>query len=387
MGRIEEFLHKREESNLLRVLHPATYKGEGFIYFNGKKYLDFSSNDYLGLSQHPRLKKAAKRVIEEFGIGCSASRLLSGDFDLHHCLEEEIAKFKGKEAGLVFNSGYQANVGIISSLCKRGDVIFSDKLNHASIIDGIIMSGAKFFRFRHNDLNHLHTLLKKERGKFKTSLIVTETIFSMEGDKPPLRELVRLKEKYDCLIMVDEAHATGIFGEKGSGVVEEENLTEKIDIIMGTFSKALGSFGAYVVSSEKVKQYFINKCRSFIYSTALPLPIIAANLESINIVKEESQRRKYLLENCRYLRRRLQEKGFNVRGCSQIVPWIIGEEKQAIYLSNLLQKEGVRAFPIRFPTVPKGEARIRFSVTYYHTRDILDNLINVLSKTDQISLH
>jgi len=167
VGRIEEFLHKREESNLLRVLHPATYKEEGFIYFNGKKYLDFSSNDYLGLSQHPRLKKAAKRVIEEFGIGCSASRLLSGDFDLHHCLEEEIAKFKGKEAGLVFNSGYQANVGIISSLCKRGDVIFSDKLNHASIIDGIIMSGAKFFRFRHNDLNHLHTLLKKERGKFK----------------------------------------------------------------------------------------------------------------------------------------------------------------------------------------------------------------------------
>lgn len=384
MERIEEFLQERESSNLLRVLHPATHRKDGFIYFKDKKYIDFSSNDYLGLSQHPRLKEAAIKAIEELGAGSTASRLLSGDLELHHRLEEKIAEFKGREAALVFNSGYQANIGIISSLCARGDVIFSDRLNHASIIDGIIMSGAKLFRFRHNDLEHLDALLKRERGKFKTSLIITETIFSMDGDRPALAELVGLREKYDCNMMVDEAHATGIFGKNGSGVAEEEGLSDKIDIIMGTFSKALGSFGAYVACSSRMKQYLINKCRSFIYSTALPSSVIAANLESIDIVKDEPQRRKSLLENSSYLRERLKEKGFNVIGSSQIIPLIIGEDNKTIYLSNELKARGFWALPIRPPTIPEGESRLRFSVTYHHTKDILDKFIDGLCKANRI---
>jgi len=245
MDKIAKFLQEKERNSLLRILKPANMRKDGLINLKNKEYIDFSSNDYLGLSNHPRLKQASQQGANKFGTSSSGSRLLSGDSQLHHELEERTADFKDKEAALVFNSGYQANLGIISSLYGKGDVIFSDRLNHASIIDGIILSGAKFFRFLHNDFNNLKSLLKEQRHKFKNSLIITETVFSMDGDIAPLKELVELKEKYNSLIMVDEAHATGVFGERGSGMAEEEGLTEKIDLIMGTFSKALGSFGAY----------------------------------------------------------------------------------------------------------------------------------------------
>lgn len=384
MDRIEEFLKKRTEDNLLRILKPAELRYKGAIYFKGKRYIDFSSNDYLGLSSHPRLKEISKKAMDEFGTSSSASRLLSGDLGLHHSLEEEIAKFKQKEAALIFNSGYQANVGIIASICGKGDVIFSDKLNHASIIDGILLSGARFFRFNHNDMAHLESLLKKERHKYKDALIITETIFSMDGDRPPLKELAKLKEKYNCKIMVDEAHATGIFGKNGTGVVEEENLTERIDLIMGTFSKALGSFGAYIASSKKIIDYLVNSCRSFIYSTALPPSIIAANLESLKLVREESHRRRVLLENAGYFRGELLKKGFKVKGTSQIVPLVVGDSERAIKLNKELIEKEFWVLPIRPPTVPQGESRLRFSLTYNHTKDILERLIDEISKIYKI---
>lgn len=379
MAEIEEFLKKRDKAGELRVLQPITLRKEGRICFNNQEYIDFSSNDYLGLSGHPKLIEEAKKATDEFGTSSCASRLLSGDLKLHHLLEERLAQFKNKEAGLVFNSGYQANVGIISALCKRGDCIFSDRLNHASITDGILLSQARFFRFKHNDAGHLEDLLKKERNKFKKSLIISETIFSMDGDKPPLRELVNLKEKYNCLLMVDEAHATGIFGDNGSGVVEEEGLQEQVDFIMGTFSKALAGFGAYVATSRKAVEYLVNTCRSFIYSTALPAGIIAANLKSIDLISEEPYRRKKLLECARYFRSGLKDKGFQVKGSSQIVPLLTVDNLKTVEFAKRLQGKGYWALAIRPPTVPAHEPRLRFSLTYNHNKEILQKLIDDVS--------
>jgi len=380
MGRIEEFLKKRGEDNLLRVLRPAISRGEGLRKSNGKECIDLASNDYLGFSTHPKLKQAAKEVIEKLGVGSSASRLLSGDLDIYHSLEEEVAGFKGKEKALIFNSGYQANLGIISAIYSRGDVIFSDKLNHASIIDGIVLSGVKLFRFRHNDSNHLEQLLKEQRKKFKQALIVTESIFSMDGDKPRLKELVGLKEKYNCKLMVDEAHATGIFGSNGAGIVEEEGVSEKVDLIMGTFSKALGSFGGYIACSKVLVEYLINTARSFIYSTALPPAVIAANLASLKLIKEEPKRRKDLISNSDYFRAKLKDLGFKVKGSSQIVPIIISDNQRIVKISQELEKKGYWALPIRPPTVPVGESRLRFSLTVNHSKEILEELIKDMYK-------
>jgi len=372
---IRAFLDKRSAEGLLRGLRPITSRGNGKITMGGSEYIDFSSNDYLGLSGHPKLINAAKAAIDEFGIGSSASRLLSGSFDIHHRLEEEVARFKNKEAALVFNSGYQANIGILSALYGEGDAIFSDKLNHASIIDGMFLSAAKVFRFLHNDPDSLETLLKRHRNRFKRALIITETIFSMDGDRAPIERLVELKEKYDCRIMVDEAHATGIFGINGAGVVEEEGLSDRVDLIMGTFSKALGSFGAYLASSKDVIDYLINTCRSFIYSTSLPPAVIAGNLASLEVVKEEPHRRRSLISKAKFFRDRLVAMGFEVRGSSQIVPVIAGENDRAMRFAKAVQEKGYWVLPIRPPTVPQKEARLRFSITSYHTEEILCALL------------
>lgn len=351
-------------------------RGGGLIEFAGKTYLDFSSNDYLGLSNHPRLKEAAKEATDKFGTGSSASRLLSGSLKLHEELESRTAEFKEKAAALVFNSGYQANVGVISAIAGKEDAIFYDRLCHASIIDGILLSGARHFRFNHNDIGHLDSLLRSWRLKFKEAIIVTESIFSMDGDRAPVRELIRLRDKYNCRVMVDEAHATGIFGQKGSGIVAEEGLSGEVDIVMGTFSKALGSFGAYVASSREVKDYLINMCRSFIYSTALPPAVIAANIAALDVVRDEPHRRKELLQNSGLFRDGLKKRGFNIRGESQIIPLITGDSAKAVKMSETLREKGYWALPIRQPTVPAGQARLRFSLTYDHGKDKLREIVN-----------
>ena len=380
MGTIEEFLRGRQERGLLRKLKPASFRANGKIYFGTKQYFDFSSNDYLGLSGHPKLKKAANTAIDKFGVASCASRLLSGDAEIFHQLEEEVAKFKNKEAALIFNSGYQANVGIISALFAKGDCIFSDRLNHASIVDAVFLSGARLFRFRHNDPQHLELLLKKERNKFKNALIITESIFSMDGDRAPLKELVELKEKYNCQIMVDEAHATGVFGPNGSGAVEEEKLSPQVDLIMGTFSKALAGFGAYLAASKSIIDYLVNTSRSFIYSTALPPAVIACNLASLELIKDEPDRRKILLSRAAILRSRLGEKGFCVKGASQIIPVILGDNSRALAFAAAFQKNGYWALAVRPPTVPRGEARLRLSLNYYHDEGTLNKLIDAISE-------
>ncbi|MDD5136386.1 MAG: 8-amino-7-oxononanoate synthase, partial [Candidatus Omnitrophica bacterium] len=260
------------------------------------------------------------------------------------------------------------------------DCIFSDKLNHASIVDGLMLSGAKFFRFRHNDMEHLGSVLLKERAGFKNALIITETIFSMDGDRPDLKSLISLKDRFGCALMVDEAHATGIFGKNGSGVAEEEGLADRVDLIMGTFGKALGSFGAYIAASGPMVEYMVNKCRSFIYSTALPPAVIACNIAAIELIKEEPFRRVELLNKAEYFRRILKEKGFEIKGASQIVPVIVGENRVAVKIAEALQAKGYWALPIRPPTVPKGEARLRFSLVFDHDIPTLERLADDIAK-------
>jgi len=379
MADIEGFLKQKQVEGLLRALKPVTWRCQGRIRVNHQEYIDFSSNDYLGLCGHPKLIAAGKKAMDEFGTAGCASRLLSGDLELHHQLEEKIAGFKHKEAGLFFNSGYQANAGIISALYGRGDVIFFDRLSHASLVDAVMLSQARFFRFQHNDMASLEDLLKQERSKFKGALIITESIFSMDGDKAPLKDLVLLKEKYNCEIFVDEAHATGIFGENGSGLVQEQGLEEKVDFIMGTFSKALAGFGAYLATSANVKNYLINTCRSFIYSTALPAGVVAGNLASLELVAEEPQRRAKLKKTAENFRAALKNKGFPAKGDAQIVPLIIGDNLKTLDFADGLRKKGFWVLPIRPPTVPSGSARLRFSLTFNHDEKTLNNLIDEIS--------
>jgi 8-amino-7-oxononanoate synthase len=379
MGNIEDFLQKQQQNNLLRSLNPADFRQDGKIYFNNKEYYDFSSNDYLGLSGHPKLKQAAITALEKYGVGSCASRLLSGDGNIFHQLEQAAAKFVNKPAGLIYNSGYQANLGIISALCRHNDVVFCDKLVHASIIDAIKLSQCKFYRFNHNDLDHLKLLLEKYRPRYKQAMLISETVFSMDGDLCPVPDLVMLKEKYKCLLMLDEAHAFGVMGECGSGLAEEFVLQDKVDIIMATFGKALGSFGAFLGCSQKIKEYLINTSRSFIYSTALPASIIAVNLAGLAILKEESCRRQELLNNAENFRKNLQAKNIKIIGESQIVPVIIGDSDQALQAAVKLRKKGFWVCAIRPPTVYSGQARLRLSLSYCHGRKILEALADELS--------
>lgn len=380
MGEIELFLKKRADEGLLRTLRPIASRKDGRIRSKEREYLDFSSNDYLALAGHPRMVASARQALDAFGTSSSASRLMSGDLDICHRLEEKTAHFKNKESALVFNSGYQANIGIISALYSRNDCILSDKLNHASILDGAKLSGAELIRFNHNDPEHLKSILESHRAKFKKALIVTETVFSMDGDRPPLKEVVLLKERYGCELMVDEAHATGIFGAGGSGIVEEEGLSAKVDFIMGTFGKALGSFGAYLAASKNIVEYLVNTCRSFIYSTALPPAAIAANITAIELIQEDPSRGKRLLELAAYFRDILTSSGFAVKGASQIVPLVIGDAAKTMALAAVLQERGYWVLPVRPPTVPQGQARLRFSVTLHHKEDMLRSLVNEIIK-------
>ncbi len=379
MKKIEMFLEERKERGLLRELRPFSFKIQGKIYTDEGVFIDFSSNDYLGLSSHPYLIEKVREAVAMFGTCSSASRLLGGDFQIHHRLEERVARFKGKESAVVFNTGYQANIGILSSLLSTQDVVFADKACHASIIDGIILSGSKLFRFRHNDTNHLESLLKQKRKQYKTSMIITETIFSMDGDRADLKNIVSLKNRYDSYLMVDEAHSTGIYGRNGSGMIEEEGLCSDVELIMGTFSKALAGYGGYLATSKKIANYIINTSRSFIYSTALPPFISACNLAGLDLIEKEPERRKTVLELSDFLRESLKTKGYKIIGNSQIVPLITGDNTNTQKTASLLLENGFWVFSVRPPTVPEGTSRIRFSITYHHKKQDLQKIISLIN--------
>lgn len=368
------WIEKQRQSGNFRQLTPVKRMPDGTLQLAGdteKAVLhDFSSNDYLALSLHPDLIAASRKYLEMAGAGAGAARLMSGDLTVYHELEKKIAELKGQEAALLFGSGYLANCGIIPALLGRQDVVFCDRLNHASIYDGCRLSRARLVRFHHNDLNHLEDMLKSRRGKGE-ALIVVESIYSMDGDRSPLKELVSLKEKYGCLLMVDEAHATGLFGPNGGGVIEEEGLSSHVDLAMGTFGKALGSYGAYVAASGSMIDFLVNRARSFIYSTALPPAVVGASLAAIKIIQKQPELRQKLFAKVDLFKSILRQGGLDVLGSSQIVPVLIGESSTAVYLAEKLRRKNIFATAVRPPTVPEGTARLRFSITLHHKDDVL----------------
>lgn len=369
-----------EEQGLTRKLRLFSTGNESEVVMNGKKFLLFSSNNYLGLATDSRLKKKATEGISKYGTGAGGSRLTTGNFDIHEQLESEIADFKKTEAAIVFSSGYLANVGVISSVMKTGDTIFSDAWNHASIIDGCRLSKAKTIVYEHADMADLERKLRQSYGDGK-KLIVTDGVFSMDGDIAPLPKIVELAKEYKAYIMIDDAHATGVLGKGGRGTADYFGLKEEIDFTVGTLSKAIGAEGGFVSTSSIAKNYLLNNARSFIFQTALSPSAIEAAREGISIIQNEPERRKQLLKNAQYLRLKLEESGFVIKeGETPIISLIIGGSHEAMQFSAKLMDEGVFIPAIRPPTVPKGSSRLRITVMATHTIEQLDMVISKIKK-------
>jgi len=374
-------LQALQEKNRFRELKVVEGKNAERVVIQGREVLNLSSNNYLGLASHPRLQEAAKEAITKFGNSATASRLIVGSMELHRLLEERIAAFKETEGALLFSTGYMANVGTIAALVGRGDIVFSDRLNHASIVDGILLSQAEWKRYPHRDVERLRKLLEKHQG-YRRKLIVTDSVFSMDGDIAPLPEIAELAREHNCLLFVDEAHATGVLGERGRGAVEHFHLEGKIDIQMGTLSKALGGFGAFIAGPQEIIAYLINKSRAFIYTTAPPPAVVAAGLAALELIDEEPGRREKLWENVRFFRGRLQDLGFRTGDSqTQIIPILIGDSRRTMSCSRKLFQAGVYIPGIRPPTVPPGEERLRVSLMATHTRSDLEKALEALEKT------
>ena len=380
---IREELKELKLQNLFREFKTVQSHPGEWVTVNDRKLLNLCSNNYLGLAGDPRIRKAAAAAMETYGFGATASRLVVGNYELYDQLEKETADFKGTEASLVFSSGYTANVGIIPSLVGREDIVISDKLNHASIIDGIVLSRAEHRRYRHRDMSALEKILK-DSGKYRRKLIVTDTVFSMDGDLAPLKEIAELKDRYGALLMVDEAHGSGIFGSAGRGLVEADGVTEAVDINMGTFSKAFGGSGAYVAGTKTLIEYLRNKCRSIIYTTGLPPAVIGGLLEALRIVREEPCRREGLLAKAALFRKALEQKGFNILDSeSQIIPIIVGSAQKAVEFSQGLLEENLLVSAIRPPTVPINTARLRVTLMATHKDEELELALNKLELMGQ----
>jgi 8-amino-7-oxononanoate synthase len=350
------------------------------LLIDGREAINFSSNNYLGLANHPKLREAAKQAIDRYGCGSGASRLISGNMTLHEELESKIAELKGTQAALVFNSGFQANTGVIPVLVGEGDVILSDALNHASIIDGCRLSRAKIVVYGHGDLDELERGLK-ESSPNSRKLIVTESLFSMDGDEASLMDIVSLAEKYGAMVMVDEAHATGVYEPNGAGIVAKLGLGERVLVQMGTLGKALGGFGAYVAGGKVLRELLINRCRSFIFTTSLPPAVMAMAIAAIDLLEQEPQRREALRNNCELLRGGLKALGYSLgTSQSQILPLMIGDTSRCMKLSEDLLHRGVFAQGIRPPTVPPGTSRLRITLMATHTREHIDQALTVFEE-------
>lgn len=347
-------------------------KDEKYIYYKNKKLLNLSSNNYLGFADNKKITEEFLNTVgDKYSFGSASARLLTGTLPIYKELENLISDLFKKEKTLLFNSGYHANVGINSSIASKGDVIFSDKLNHASIIDGMRLSEGKFFRFPHKNIEALEKLLIRERKNFNNAIIVSESVFSMDGDIADIEKLVELKEKYNCILILDEAHAFGVFGQKGLGVTEVLNITDKVDLIVGTFGKAIGSMGAFATGNKTLIEYLTNKARSFIFSTALPPINIAFSKWIIeNKLPYTYQKRVNMLEIC-------QKAGSE----SQIIPIIIGGNKETVDTCNILFHNGFFTLPIRPPTVPEGTSRLRLSLTTDITEKEIFNAISLAKQT------
>ena len=363
----EKILDELKHHSHFRDLKNFEKKDEKYIYFRGKKLLNLSSNNYLNFADN---KKITQEFLDfagnKYSFGSASARLLTGTLPVYKELEELLSNLYNKDATLLYNSGYHANVGISSAINQKGDVIFSDKLNHASIIDGMRLSDGKFFRFPHNNMEALEKLLERERKNYKNAFIITESVFSMDGDIEDLKRIIKLKKKYNCIMIIDEAHAFGVFGENGLGVAEELGIIDDVDLIVGTFGKSVGSMGAFVTGSKTMINFLINKSRSFIFSTALP-PINIAFTKWIieNQFPKTKAKRKNMLSIAK-----------KMGSDSHIIPVVIGENKDTVDLCEVLFHNGYFTLPIRPPTVPVGTSRLRLSLT----ADIQEKDLTVLKE-------
>ena len=366
---IEEFLAGLRAEHAER--RTSVYPGSGGkLRLDGREVLNFSYNDYLGLSKHSRVVSAAKRALDEFGAGATASRLVTGTLPLHEELEQRVAHFKGYPAALLFGSGFLTNSGIIPSVVGRDDTVLADKLVHASLIDAVTLSRATLLRFRHNDVPHLEELLaKKSAGR---RLVVTESVFSMDGDLAPLPEIAAAAARHGAMLMVDEAHATGVFGPCGGGLVRQHGLESSVNLSMGTLSKAAGSYGGFVACSVPMRELLVNRARALIYTTALPPSVVASSIAALEILQASPEMGSELLKRADGFRSRLKDAGLDtLQSASQIVPIVVGENSKALALAERLRAAGILAVAIRPPTVPQGSARLRLSITLEHSKSDL----------------
>lgn len=367
-----EILDHLKANSHFRNIKNFDAKDEKYIFYNGQKLVNLSSNNYLGFADNKKItEEFLNEVGDKYSFGSASARLLTGTLPVYKELEDLISQLFRTEKTLLFNSGYHANVGINSCIAGKGDVIFSDKLNHASIIDGMRLSEGKFFRFPHKNMEALEKLLTRERHNFNNAIIVSESVFSMDGDIADIEKLVELKEKFNCILVLDEAHAFGVFGQNGLGVTEKLGITDKVDIIVGTFGKAIGSMGAFATGSQTLIDYLTNKARSFIFSTALP---------PINIAFS-----KWIIENklpqTLKKRQRMLSIGQKAGSESHIIPVIIGGNKETVDTCEILFHNGFFTLPIRPPTVPEGTSRLRLSLTTDITEKELFDAISLAKQT------
>ncbi|HEY4761206.1 MAG TPA: 8-amino-7-oxononanoate synthase [Thermoguttaceae bacterium] len=378
LGWIEEQLDILHKQDLRRRLLTRAGAQSVQINLDGAELINFGSNDYLGLAADPRLTAAVAAMLHEYGWGSGASPLVTGHAELHRRLEQLLAEFEGTEAALVFTCGFAANTGTIGALVGVGDVVFTDRKNHASLIDGCRISRADVRTYPHADWQMLDRLLSKT-SNYRRRLIVTDTLFSMDGDLAPLAELADLAKRHQAMLLVDEAHATGVFGRQGRGVAEYLGLEDSIHARVGTLSKALGCIGGFVAGSRSLIEWLINRARSYIFSTAAPAVTAAAAIAALDIVQNEPERRQELLARAAKLRRQLTDQQWNIgTSASQIIPMVIGQPSRAVALSAALRERGFFVPAIRPPAVPDGESCLRISLTCTHTDEMIAQLLEVL---------
>ena len=373
-----------KEKKLVRHINSFDTTG-GIIFQKNKRVLNFSTNDYLNLSNHPHVKEEAIKATEKYGAGAGSSRLISGTLSIHEKLEAKIAHHKNYPDALVFGSGYMANIGIIPSLANRNDIIISDKLVHSCILDGIKLSGAKHIRFKHNDLISLKARLQEYSDIQNKKIIIIESVYSMDGDLAPLKEIYTLAEEHNALLMVDEAHATGTIGDFGRGLINKLELESKIPFAMGTMSKSIGSYGGFIACSSNFKKLLIQEAASFIYTTALPPSAIGASIAAIEIMEKEPALGIHLQKKSTKFRAIMNESGINtINSESQIIPIVIGDNQTTLDIARKLSEEGIIVGAIRPPTVPEGSARLRISISLAHTDEDLmfaaEKIIKIIKK-------
>ncbi len=377
---IEKRLDEIRGKALFRSMRQVDAVGPN-VKIDGREVMLLCSNNYLGLADHPALKTAASEAVQKYGTSSGASRLVSGTQSLHLELEREIADWKKKECALLFNSGYAANTGIIAAVAGRGDIIFSDRLNHASIIDGAILSGARLVRYPHNDMDALDLLMNKHNTD-GIRLIVTDGVFSMDGDIAPLEDLILLAQSHNAMLMVDDAHGGGVLGEEGRGAAELAGVAGSIDLLMGTFGKALGSFGAYVATSATMRDYLVNRARSLVFSTSLPPAVLAASLAAVRLIRSEEGNniRLKLLDNVALFHSFLRDSGIDVpSGVTPIIPIHVGDPAVTMELSSRLLDDGFFLQGIRPPTVPVGTSRLRCTIMATHCADDLQRAASAIA--------